>query len=274
MNGQYTVEVFQAADLGQVPGPEIFWMGHFGEWFPLHVYVGVVRGDGHVVLINTGPPEDLLDAMNATWRKEIGPKHQISIKTPTVQGLARLGITPGQVDAVVVTPLQAYAIGNIDRFPNARICISRRGWVDLVAPRRFEPRRPMAVPDRLLRYLLFDAWHEQRLRLLEDEDEILPGVRTWWAGTHHRSSLCVEVATEQGNVALADAAFYYANLEEDRPLGISESMEECRSTYARIRRSSDIFVSLYDPATSTRFPSGCVERPACQNRSSENGVES
>lgn len=256
----YEFRVAKAADLGEVPGPEVFWMRRFGEWLPLGINIGIVRGEGRVVLLNTGPPADCIDFMNRTWREELGERSRISVAEPdgTIGILARLGIRPEDVDAVVITPLQAYAVGNVDRFPRAEICVSRTGWIDLFAPKHFDARRRMAVPDRLLKFLLFDAWPDRRVRLLEDEDEVYPGIRTWWAGTHHRSSMAVEVDTRRGVVAFSDVVFYYENLEQGIPLGILESMEECKDAYLRLRRRADVFVSAYDPATLSRFPDGVV----------------
>jgi hypothetical protein len=256
----YRVRVAKVATLGQVPGPEVFWMGRFGEWLPLDIHVGLLEGHGRVILLNTGPPLDLIDYMNGVWREELGERSRLVPTDPDGIGgvLAAWGIEPGAVTDVVVTPLQAYAIGGVDRFPHATVCVSRRGWIDLFAPPHFDPRRRMAVPDRILRYLLEDAWFDHRVRLLEDEDEVAPGVRVWWAGTHHRSSLAIEVTTASGLVTFSDIAFYYENLERDWPLGIQESMAECRDAYARIRRSGARFVSFYDPSTLTRYPGGLV----------------
>ncbi len=254
----YQVWVEQVADLGCVPGPEVFWMSHFDQWLPLHIYLLIIRGKGKTVLVNCGPPLDYLDRMNAVWREELGEQSRMTVAPnqhiETV--LARHGITPDAIDMVIVTPLQAYAIGNIDKFPRATIAISRTGWEDLVAPRVYDPRRHMAVPDRLLRYLVFDAWTEQRVHLLADEEILLPGLRTAWVGTHHRSSLAVFVDTPAGVVGFSDTVFYYANVEGNHPLGIQESMAECRIAYDRLRREADILVSPYDPATGTRFPRG------------------
>lgn len=117
----------------------------------------------------------------------------------------------------------------------------------------------MAVPDRLLQYLLFDLWPQQRVKLLRDEHELVRGIRTWWAGTHHRSSLAIEVDTDDGVVAISDVAFYYENLEHNVPLGIGESLAECRMAYERLLEA-DHFVSLYDPATMSRYPGGLVAK--------------
>ena len=149
----YHVWVEQAVDLGWVPGPEVFWLSHFDQWLPLQIYLLIVRGEGKTVLVNCGPPWDYLDRMNAVWREELGERSPMTV-APDQQIeaiLARHGSTPGAVDMVIVTPLQAYAIGNIDKFSRATIALSRTGWEDLVAPRVFDPRRHMAVPDRLRR---------------------------------------------------------------------------------------------------------------------------
>ena len=149
----YHVWVEQAADLGWVPGPEVFWLSHFDQWLPLQIYLLIVRGEGKTVLVNCGSPWDYLDRMNAVWREELGERSPMTV-APDQQIeaiLARHGSTPGAVDMVIVTPLQAYAIGNIDKFSRATIALSRTGWEDLVAPRVFDPRRHMAVPDRLRR---------------------------------------------------------------------------------------------------------------------------
>lgn len=241
-------------------------MGRFGEWLPLDIHVGCIeaRADGggrdRVVLINTGPPPDYLPYMNRVWREELGERTQMSLSEPGGIDalLARWQMAPEDVTDVVITPLQAYAIGGVTRFPRAVIHIARRGWVDLLAPPEFDPRRRMAVPDVILRYLLEEAWFERRVHLLEDEDAIAPGIRTWWAGTHHRSSIAVEVQTPAGLVTFSDVAFYYENLEQDHPLGILESLEECRRAYRRLRASGARFVSLYDPATLARYHNGLV----------------
>ncbi len=254
----YQVWVEQVADLGRVPGPEIFWMSHFEQWLSLHIYMLIIRGQGKTILVNCGPPLDYLDRMNAVWRDELGePAHMTVTADQQIDAvLARHGISFDAVDMVIVTPLQAYALGNIDRFPSATIAISRTGWEDLLAPRYYDSRRHMAVPDHLLRYLIFEAWTEQRVHLLDDEEVVVPGIRTAWMGTHHRSSLAVFIESAGGIVGFSDVMFYYANVERNHPLGIQESMAECRRAYDRLRREAEILVSPYDPDTATRFPPG------------------
>ena len=159
---------------------------------------------------------------------------------------------------VLLTPLQAYATANIHLFPNAQICLSKRGWIeDFHAPKfPMHVPRDLRIPDEALRYLMFEG--NEKLRLLEDEDEIVPGIRAFWAGVHHRSSMAYVIKTAKGGVLVSDAFFKYGNVERMEPLGIMESMEECFRTYERVRREADIIIPLYDPEVLARHQNGIV----------------
>jgi hypothetical protein len=108
----------------------------------------------------------------------------------------------------------------------------------------------------VLVHLVTDGW--DRVRLLDDEDEIVPGVRTWWAGAHHRASLAIEIDSAAGVVIASDAFFHYENVEDDRLLGINENMYEALACYERTRRVADHIVPLYDPKVFDRYPDGVV----------------
>jgi hypothetical protein len=241
-----------------VPGPEVYWMSHWNDWETLFFYAVVISGRGVHALINTGPPADLR-TMNAAWKAFAGERCQL-VRTESerpVPALASNGLKPGDITHVLLTPLQAYATANVPLFPNAQICFSKRGWIeDIMARPSFVhvPRR-LCIPDDVLQYLLFEA--QDRVRLLEDEDEVCPGIRAWWAGTHHRSSMVYEIDTARGVVMAGDCAFKYGNLE-GHPLGIAESLAEGDRAYRRIHAKAAHFLPLYDPAVLERYPEGRV----------------
>ena len=66
------------------------------------------------------------------------------------------------------------------------------------------------------------------------------------------------VQTAKGKVALTDAVFMYRNYEERIPLGLSESLEEHYRLFARLKRSADLVVPLYDPALVDRHADGII----------------
>ena len=167
-------------------------------------------------------------------------------------------MAPDDVDYVLITPLQNYATANIPLFRGATVCISRRGWIEDFHAPRFPPHQPreFRIPKDVLIYLVTDWW--ERVRLLEDEDEVLPGIRASWVGTHHRSSMAYFVETTSGVVAISNCFIKFRNLEENIPLGVQESMEECLRAYERVRKWADLALPLYDPEVFTRHPEGRI----------------
>lgn len=256
----YEVHVLK---MGQcdVPGPEVYWMSHWDTWETLYFYMVVIRGDGKTAIINTGPPADLT-TLNEVWRHFAGPRCQMvrREKERPEAALATLGIKPDDVDYVLITPLQAYATANIPLFRRAKVCLSKRGWIeDFHAPKYpMHIPRELRIPENSLRYLELEA--PDKLRLLDDEDEILPGLRAFWAGVHHRSSMAYVIETSKGTVIASDCFFKYGNVEHEpiQPLGIMESMEECFHTYARLKREAEILLPLYDPEVLARYPGGKI----------------
>jgi glyoxylase-like metal-dependent hydrolase (beta-lactamase superfamily II) len=124
--------------------------------------------------------------------------------------------------------------------------------------------RKLRIPDDVLHYLDIDA--PDRLRLLEDEEEVLPGIRAFWTGVHHRSSMAYVINTRKGNLIASDAFFKYRNVEEMIPLGIMESMEECMRAYGRIAGEADALLPLYDPLVPERLARDKIIRRAARKQ--------
>lgn len=254
---EYSVTTL-AVGHGQVPGPELYWMTKFDEWHPLTFQCVLIRGNGVVALVNTGPAADL-EPMNAGWETFLGPKARMHREDGEfiLEQLTRLGVAPEDVTHVILTPLQLYSVSNVLAFPRAQVCIAERGWVHFHTTHDHpHDNRATSIPDDILVALVTTAW--PRVRLLADEDEIVPGIRTWWAGGHHRASIVVEVDTPKGVVAVSDAYFRVENVVDDIPIGINENIYEVLECYRRVRERADVILPLYDPDNFARHPDGRV----------------
>jgi hypothetical protein len=241
---------------GDVPGPELYWMREWDRWFELCFQVGLIRGGDRVVLVNTGPARDL-GPMNARWATFLGERAAMRREDGefVVDALAAHGVRPDDVTDVVLTPFQLYTVSNVPLFGRARIHLSRRGWLHFHTTHAHpHDDRDSSLPADVLAYLVGEGWG--RVHLLEDEDVVAPGIRTWWAGAHHRASIVVEVDTPAGVAALSDAYFYLENVEQRQPIGISENIYEALACYDRVTREQRIVVPLYDPKNLDRFPDG------------------
>jgi glyoxylase-like metal-dependent hydrolase (beta-lactamase superfamily II) len=259
---KYKLRILKMGE-ADVPGPEVYWMSHWFGWETLYFYMIVIQGEGITALINTGPPDDLTE-LNKFWVSAYGDKRTEMNRQDSerpVAALASIGLKPSEVQYIFITPLQAYADANISKFPDAKgIFISRKGWIeDFFAPPPPSsgfPRK-LVIPDDQVIYLTTQAL--DRVHLVEDGDEVLPGIRTLWAGVHHRSSMAISIPTESGKVVISDCFFKYGNIEKNHPLGVNESLEEGRHTYERIRREADLTIPLYDPEVYIRFPDGIIK---------------
>lgn len=260
---EYRVDVLKVGQFPETPGAEIYWMSHFrdDQWEPLNVYAMLVRGGGHTLLVNSGPPLERLEWLNRIWGAGTDMRHQLVVhEDDRIENrLAALGVTPDQVEHLILTPLQPYALGGAVKFRNAIIHVNRNGWADMFAPRyKKHPHdvMPVCFSPEDIHYFFVEAW--ERLDMMKDECEILPGVSVFWVGVHHRSSVAVKVQTKDGALIFSDCMFRYEHITENRLLGINENMYEALEAYARIRREADILVPMYDPRVLERHPGGRI----------------
>lgn len=258
---KYRVDVIQAGRT-RVPTMEIYWMdvANLDKWEPIVFTFALVRGGGRTILINSGPPADS-KALSDYWVRHVHPNHELHVSEEErpQQALARYGVKPEEVDAVLVTPLTAYTTGNLDLFPNAKIMVGRKGWIDFFAPEPYVHRLPkhMYMADPIFEYVMHKAW--DRIVLLDDgECEVFPGIRSRFAGGHHRSSMAFAIDTERGKAVYSDCFFKYGNVEKRIPLGINESIEETLKSYDIIRKEADIVLPPYDPELFVRHPGGTI----------------
>lgn len=255
--GEYSLKLLRVGH-SQVPGPEARWMRDFDTWTDLVFQVALIRGQGRTILVNTGPPDDI-STLNEGWTSFLGDRAALhrSDDDHLLERLAREGIAPADVTDIILTPLQLYTVGNLRAFPNARIHISKTGWVHFhTSHDHLHDDRWTSIPRETLIWLVTDAW--SRVSLLGDEDEVLPGIRTWWCGGHHRASIVVEVTTRLGVAAISDSYFHLSNVIDEHPIGITENIYESVDAYRRVKRTADVIVPLYDPLNFTRFPDGSV----------------
>lgn len=246
----------------EVPGPELFWMQEWGEWYPLRFQVVLIRAGDVVALVNSGTPSDL-GPLNEAWTGLLGPRATMTRGDDEwiEKALASVGVTPADVTHLILTPFQLYTTSNVKLFTKAKICVSKAGWIHFHTTHNHpHDARWGSIPEDVLVHMVTEAW--DRMVLLDDEDEVAPGIRTWNSATHHRASMVIEVETEVGVVAISDSFFYYENVEEGRILGITENMYEAMATNKRVLATADHIVPLYDPKVYDRYPGGVIAQGA------------
>jgi hypothetical protein len=245
-----------------IRGPEVFWMDAWDEELPLAFNVTVARSGDVVALVNTSPPEPTTvverDFPNMRYLHDAPAGDLVRGPDETMAGALRtVGLTPDDVTHVLLTPLELYTTGTLHLFERAQICITRRGWVHFHTTHDHpHDKRWRSFPQDTLVELVTGSW--DRVRLLDDEDEVAPGLRTWWSGAHHRESMVVEIDTAAGVVAVSDSFFYYENVEDGRLLGLNENMYEALACNERVLATAQHIVPVHDPKVFDRYPGGVI----------------
>ena len=254
----YSIKIVPTAEI-DVPSPEVYWMEAFHQWTTLRFHVGIIRWEDQIIFVNTGFPDDVTGIAKA-WKDFLG--NRAILQRPDSQRMSSIlekeNIHPDSVTHVIITPIQLYSTGNLHLFKNAKICISRKGWIeDIIAPEypHHVPRQG-CISDEHLQWLIVE--NNENLVLMDDTHELLPGLTCKWIGTHHRSSIIVEVASKSGLVGISDCAFHYSNVEDGRALGIAESIIEAHAAYKYIRENIKTFIPLYDPLVQERHKNGII----------------
>ena len=111
----YHVDVLRMGQC-QVRGPEVYSMDRWDAWEELYFYMVLIRREGKVAVINTGPPPDV-SALNARWTAAFGARGALvrSENESPEMALGRMDVTP----ADVVIPL--YDPEVLQRFPEGQV---------------------------------------------------------------------------------------------------------------------------------------------------------
>lgn len=210
--------------------------------------IGVLRGHGRVVLVDTGT--DLLASAPAgaaaqTWGVTEG--------RTLPDALARVGLAPKDVTDVILTHEHWDHADGIQHLAHARVVVPEGTW------RRMRKRVTESGPAALLAAM--DAIDAAGRRVLPEQAE-LPDVTVRLEGRHTPTHTTVQVGCAGGSYLFAgDAIATYAQVDAGVPITMTADPEGNRADIAAMRgRLSDAqhLLVLHDPALYTLFPSAGV----------------
>ena len=97
-----------------------------------------------------------------------------------------------------------------------------------------------------------------RVRVVDEELEVAPGVLAVRVGGHSPGQLVVSVTTTGGGVLLAsDAVHYYDELTTERPFAVLSDLADVYRAYDTVRALADggrALVPGHDPLVMERYP--------------------
>jgi len=205
----------------------------------------LLQGEGETILVDTG------------FAPEAGTRRGRTCLCEPLAALGLLGVEPADVSTLVLTHLHYDHTGAIDAFPQAQLTVQRREldfWTGPLAVRAqfasiVEPAEIEAVAR---------AHAEGRVRVLDGEEEIAPGIVALDVGGHSPGQQVTVVDSAAGPVVLAsDAIHFYEELERDRPFDVLVDLAEMYAGYDTLRRLAAepraALVAGHDPLVLERF---------------------
>jgi glyoxylase-like metal-dependent hydrolase (beta-lactamase superfamily II) len=208
-------------------------------------YFWVLRRASQTILVDTG------------FDPVVGARRGRTCLCPPVEALSRLGVAPSDVSTVVVTHMHYDHIGNLAAFPDAEFCLSRRElefWTGPIARRLHFAETVQADEVQFLA----KAWSDGRVRCLDGEEPVAPGLTAICVGGHSPGQLVLVVEGTVRPVVLAsDSVHFYEELETDRPFGVVSDLREMYEGYDLLRGlerdRNAVLVPGHDPIVLQKF---------------------
>jgi glyoxylase-like metal-dependent hydrolase (beta-lactamase superfamily II) len=248
----YSIWALECAVIDEYPDPALLYGAMSGSRILPFVY-WVVQGNGRTILIDTGFNEN-------EWSLERFEHYGVKkFKTPD-QILSRIGLTPEDIDTVIITHHHFDHVSGVRYFPNAQVFIQNIEVENWYAK--------MAVPERISWLQggldpetgadLAKIAVEGRLRLVNGLADVAPGIQVRPAfNTHTMGSQYVTVAQSEGApwVFSGDVCYCFDNIGgvdghgPHVPVGIAQGSQES------ILRSTDEMVTVAGNQNSRIIPS-------------------
>lgn len=212
---------------------------------PMDYYFWVLRSGERIIMVDTG-----YDQAEASRRGR-------PILQDPATALAPLGLTPDQIDTVVVTHLHYDHAGGLHLFPNAEL--------HMQAAEMAYATGPCMCHDALKMPFTADHVCEAVQRLYsgkvvfhDGDGQIADGISVHCIGGHSRGLQAVRVRTAAGWLVLAsDAAHFYENLWARKPFPIVVDLEDMLNGYKRLEALAshrDLIIPGHDPLVRSWFP--------------------
>ena len=212
-------------------------------------YVFLLTGeDGRHHVVDTGVRDP--DEINVRRVKE-----QYWVVHPEQTLLAQLKrhhIDPSAVATVLLTHLHYDHCSQVELFPNAQVVLSRTEWESVMSPVHPSLLNLAGYPRDVYAWMASSAW--SRLKLVEDGDEVLPGVQALVLGGHTPGSTGYLVSTRHQRLIIAgDVITTFANWENATPPGLVVNLADWFLAYDRLRLLRVPIVPSHDPLLAYRL---------------------
>jgi glyoxylase-like metal-dependent hydrolase (beta-lactamase superfamily II) len=223
---------------------QFFYREASHEPITLHYFVWLILGGPYPVLVDTGFRED--DAQKRHIRNFVSPAAVVE----------RAGVKADAIPLSLITHLHYDHWAGHSLFPKAEFWIQKDEVAFWTGPYArydaFSGSQNVGAVTNLV-----PLNYAGRIRIIDGDREVLPGLRVHRVGGHTAGLQIVSVQTARGTVVLtSDASHFYRNVETRQPVQIITSLPEMLAGFETIRAlagSPRLIVAGHDPEVATRF---------------------
>jgi glyoxylase-like metal-dependent hydrolase (beta-lactamase superfamily II) len=224
----YEIFVLKLGDI-EVDGSTIFFQSAPGKKVLKSFYFFCLKSEEHTILLDTGiSPEEMAV-------REMVPRRSRQ------ELLGSIGVRPENIEAIILTHLHNDHFSGVELYPSAVFYVQRseyRFWSEQIGRFRhllypsFARGRPVADIETLHKLN-----RQNRVRFLDGEGDIFPGVRGIWCGAHTPGSQMILVQTHRGPVlCCSDFIDCTRNWKDQIPPGVLTSLPEWLNGFGKIEQ--------------------------------------
>ncbi len=255
-------------DLGDIHGVDAsFLVNKYnpGEKITVPCYAYLIVGESiPPILVDTGIKEDQLDimarvGMTATQR----PDQKLSYQ------LAKFGLDFDDIEVILHTHLHIDHCGNDRMFPKCKIIFPRKEMMFSVAD-----IMDAQYPPEYITYLVEQIHVPGRVRLIDDAQELYPGIYLEPTEAHSWGSMNIHVNTKQGRAILCGDVIYSEHLQcvrndvfveiqaharhdafpfGDRSTGNYWNLWAAKAGVQKVMAEADLVLPIHDPTVVERY---------------------
>jgi len=244
-----SIFVLKYAVVEFLPNYAVYWMGdpHYTPSQPpptLFQYYWLIKTTERNILVDAGVSPEM-----ALQRK------MIDYKPPEIL-LGGVGLKTSDIDSIILTHAHWDHLDGIDSFPTGTLYVQRacyRFTVEEGAEHDFFRR--WGYPTRKDSFSLLTLVWDNRLKILDGDAELFPGISVVKVDGHFPGLQLVVIETHDGRIVIAsDAMHLYENLDRDFPMGLYfGNLREIVRGYERIRSLGGTVLPGHDPKVFDRF---------------------